>query len=170
MVGLYNADTIPSPGLNGGASNIWSLKSHEYYKRLNSWPTAVTTPDPPTNLSASSRNSGAYLSWNSPSNTGGISITDYIIEFKLTSGSTWEIYNDSQSSSTFINITGLTNDLSYSFRIKSVNGVGESVYSSTASATPTAQVSYDYLYKIINLVYITKIENTIYNIDYDISW
>jgi predicted phage tail protein len=168
MVGLYNADIIPAPGLNGAASNIWSLKSHEYYKRLNSWPTAVTAPDAPTNLSAFSRDSGAYLSWSAPTNTGGISIIDYIIEYKLTSNINWQIYNDSQSSSTFINITGLTNDLSYSFRVKTVNGVGESSYSSIASTIPTSQVSYDYLYKIINLVYIIKIENTIYNLDYDV--
>jgi hypothetical protein len=168
MVGLYNADIIPSPVVNGAGSNIWSLKSYEYYKRLSSWPSSPTLPDPPSNLSASSRNGGAYLSWSAPTNTGGISIIDYIVEYKLTSNSDWQILNDSQSSSTFINITGLTNDLSYSFRVKSVNGVGESLYSAVVSAIPTAQISYDYLYKIINLMYIIKIENTIYNLDYDV--
>jgi hypothetical protein len=168
MVGLYNADIIPSPGLNGAGSNIWSLKSHEYYKRLNSWPSSPTLPDPPGSLSAFSRNGGVYLSWNTPINTGGISVIDYIIEYKLTSNNNWQILNDSQSSSTFINITELINDVSYSFRVKSVNGVGESLPSAVVSAIPTAQILYDYLYTIINLMYIIKIENTIYNLDYDV--
>jgi len=139
MVGLYNADIIPVPGVNTAASNIWSLKSYEYYKRLNSWPSSPTSPGTPTNLSATPGNSQITLSWLAPSDTGGVSITDYIIEFKNNdTDNIWQIFNDGVSSSLSAIITGLTNNNSYSFRIKSVNSIGESAYSSTISATPGA--------------------------------
>lgn len=139
MVGLYNADIIPVSGINGAASNIWPLKGYEYYKRLNSWPSSPTSPGVPTNLSATPGNSQIALSWLAPSDTGGISITDYIIEFKNNdTDNVWVVFNDEVSSSLSAIITGLTDNNSYSFRIKSVNSVGESSYSSTLSATPGA--------------------------------
>jgi hypothetical protein len=139
MVGLYNADIIPVSGVNGAASSIWSLKGYEYYKRLNSWPSSPTSPGIPTSLAATPGNSQITLSWLAPSDTGGISITDYIIEFKNNdTDNIWQIFNDGVSGSLSATITGLTNNNSYSFRIKSVNSIGESSYSSTLSATPGA--------------------------------
>lgn len=139
MVGLYNADIIPVSGVNGAASSIWSLKGYEYYKRLNSWPSSPTSPGVPTSLAATLGNSQITLSWLAPSDTGGISITDYIIEFKNNdTDNIWTIFNDGVSGSLSAVITGLTNNNSYSFRIKSVNSVGESSYSSTLLATPGA--------------------------------
>jgi hypothetical protein len=137
MVGLYNADIIPVSGVNGAASSIWSLKGYEYYKRLNRWPSSPTVPDAPTGLSTTSGNSQISLSWTPPINTGGISIIDYIIEYKNNdTDNTWQIFNDGISSSLSATITGLINNNSYSFRIKSVNSFGESLYSSTVSASP----------------------------------
>jgi hypothetical protein len=139
MVGLYNADIIPVSGVNGAASSVWSLKGYEYYKRLNSWPSSPTSPGVPTSLAASLGNSQITLSWLAPSDTGGISITDYIIEFKNNdTDNIWQIFNDGVSGSLSATITGLTNNNSYSFRIKSVNSIGESSYSSTLLATPGA--------------------------------
>jgi len=139
MVGLYNADVIPVSGINSAASSIWSLKGYEYYKRLNSWPSSPTSPGVPTSLAAALGDSQITLSWLAPSDTGGISITDYIIEFKNNdTNNIWVVFNDGVSSSLAATITGLTNNNSYSFRIKSVNSIGESSYSSTLSATPGA--------------------------------
>lgn len=139
MVGLYNADIIPVSGVNGAASSVWSLKGYEYYKRLNSWPSSPTSPGVPTSLAATPGNSQITLSWLAPSDTGGISIIDYIIEFKNNdTDNIWQIFNDGVSGSLSAIITGLTNNNSYSFRIKSVNSIGESSYSSTLSATPGA--------------------------------
>jgi len=49
---------------------------------------AATTPDPPTNPTATAVSSTQInIFWTSPSNDGGASITGYKIEYKVGSGS-----------------------------------------------------------------------------------
>ncbi len=61
------------------------------------------------------------LSWSAP-NDNGTAITDYTIEFKLSSGSTWGVFNDGVSAATTASITGLTGSTSYDFRVIAYNG------------------------------------------------
>ncbi len=101
------------------------------------YPFVVTVPDAPTSLSANTGNAQAYLYWDPPSNTGGSSITDYIVEYKLSSEpTTWSTFSDGTSTVTYTTVTGLTNNLSYDFRVSAVNAIGTGTASGVATTTP----------------------------------
>ncbi len=101
--------------------------------------TPATIPDAPTNLSATSGNAEVDLDWDAPVSNGGSAITDYVIQYKLSSEpTTWSTFSDGTSTVTTTTVTGLTNELAYDFRVSAVNAVGTSAVSSTDSATPTA--------------------------------
>ena len=101
---------------------------------------ALSVPTAPTSLAtASSENGQSTLTWSVPISDGGASITDYIVEYKLsTEPTTWTTFADGTSASTGAVVTGLANNLIYNFRVSAVNSVGTGVVSSTANATPAA--------------------------------
>ncbi len=106
------------------------------------WGIAVagpTAPDAPTDLGASKGNTLISLSWTAPADNGGSAITDYLVEYKLSSEpTTWTTFADGTSTGTTATVTGLTNDLSYDFRVKAVNAFGTSSASNIATKTPGA--------------------------------
>ena len=51
-------------------------------------------------------------------------IINYKIEYSINSGNTWTILSKESSRALFYNITGLTNGLSYIFRVSAINAVG----------------------------------------------
>jgi len=73
------------------------------------------------------------LSWAAPADSGGLAITDYIVEYS-TDGSTWTTFADGTSPTTGATVTGLDNATSYTFRITATNQLGNS---STATDTAT---------------------------------
>lgn len=78
----------------------------------------------------------AFLSWTAPVN-GGSAITDYIVQYKLTSEpTTWTTFSDGTSTATTATVTGLTNDSSYDFRVLPVNAIGTGAASNIRTATP----------------------------------
>lgn len=98
----------------------------------------VTEPDAPTNLIATAGDSAVGLTWSVPAYNGGASITDYIVEYKLSSEPTaWTTFDDGVSTSLSTTVTGLTNDSAYDFRVSAVNAVGTSAASEVDSATPS---------------------------------
>jgi peptidoglycan hydrolase-like protein with peptidoglycan-binding domain len=94
-----------------------------------------TFPEQVTGLEASGYNQQAQLSWIAPSN-GGASISDYLVEYKLSSDSTWSTFNDGTSTSTTALVTGLTNNLSYNFRVSALNNAGTGNLSTTVTTSP----------------------------------
>lgn len=97
--------------------------------------TPKTVPDAPLIANAVPGNRLVNLSWAAPASNGGSPITDYKIQFRAISGGDWSIFNDTQSANTTGTITGLTNGVSYVFRVAAVNVVGLSVYSAPSAAT-----------------------------------
>ena len=91
-------------------------------------------PDPPTNLIATPGNDQVTLSWTAPANTYGTVITDYIVE--RSTGGSWVTVSDGVSADTFTTVTGLTNGVTYQFRVHAINSIGPSLLSNVASATP----------------------------------
>lgn len=88
-------------------------------------------------LTATGYESKAYLSWTAGSGT----TTDYVIEYKLTSEpTTWTTFSDGVSTTTNVIVTGLTNGLSYDFRITPKNGEVLGTVSSTVTTTPIQRV------------------------------
>ena len=97
----------------------------------------ATVPDQPTGLTATAGNGQVVLTWSTPANNGGSTITDYVVEYKLSNASEWSLFADPVSILTTAMVTGLTNGLSYNFRVSAVNAVGQSEVNS-ASETPTS--------------------------------
>lgn len=102
--------------------------------------TEASVPDAVDDLVATPGDTEVVLAWSAPFN-GGSAITDYVVEYKLTSEPTvWTTFPDGTSASTGATVTGLTNDLGYDFRVKAVNAVGTSAASNVDSATPESGV------------------------------
>jgi len=93
-------------------------------------------PNAPTNLAGTVDDSSILLSWSTPISSGGPAITDYIIEYKLTTGGVWTVFPDGTNTNTTATVTGLSNDNSYTFRVYSVNISGSSIASPTLTITP----------------------------------
>ena len=83
-------------------------------------PTAtLVAPDTPFGLSATPGNQRVMLSWVQPS--GGAALTHY--EYELDGSGTWTSTGSTAPSYT---VMGLTNEQSYSFRVRAVNSAGAS--------------------------------------------
>ena len=94
-------------------------------------PTAtLVAPATPFGLSATPGNQRVILSWTQPS--GGAALTHY--EYELDLSDTWISTGGTAPSHT---VMGLTNDQSYTFRVRAVNRAGASGASGSQSATPT---------------------------------
>jgi len=102
--------------------------------------TLLTVPNAPTNLTAIAGNSQVTLNWIAPTlvlrHENNV-ITDYLIEYKLSSESTWSTFADGTSTSTSATVTGLSNGQSYDFRVSAINDIGTGPPSAIASATLT---------------------------------
>jgi hypothetical protein len=109
----------------GAGSNVEILNVHF----------GVTVPSAITDLAATYGNTQVTLSWTAPNN-GGSAITDYIIEYKLSSDASYTTFSDGTSTTAGATVTGLTNGLSYDFKVSAVNAIGTGTASNVASATP----------------------------------
>jgi len=97
--------------------------------------TPITVPGAINSLSVSAGNTEVGLFWSAPSSNGGSAITDYVIEYKLSSDSDWTIFAEAISTATTIIVTGLTNNLSYDFRVSAVNIAGQGPVNSTSATS-----------------------------------
>lgn len=63
------------------------------------------------------------LNWFTPSDNAGSAFTDYLIQYRTTSGpGAWNTFAHAPSILTSITITGLTNGISYDFQVAAING------------------------------------------------
>jgi titin len=91
--------------------------------------TPFTTPGVPTLNSVSPGDASLTVAFTAPASSGGSAVTGY--EYTLNDGSTWT----SLGSSSPATVTGLTNGVNYSVKIRAVNARGASAASSSLSAT-----------------------------------
>lgn len=137
--------------------------------------TGLFAPLAPVNLAVAIADQSVALSWSPPSSDGGSVITDYIIEYKLTSGGVWATFFDGVTTNATTTVTGLTNDTSYDFRVSAENAIGQGAPSTAVSATPGApaqvlvvSVSDVSIPSIVASVLITNEGVTAY--EYQYSW
>jgi hypothetical protein len=96
--------------------------------------TPSTIPSAIADLTATAGNTQVTLSWTAPNN-GGSSITDYIIQYKLSTVEAYTTFSDGTSTTASAMVTGLTNGLAYDFKVSAINGIGTGTASNVASAT-----------------------------------
>ncbi|KKL12432.1 hypothetical protein LCGC14_2535820, partial [marine sediment metagenome] len=101
---------------------------------------APTVPEGVTNLTGTADNNRVVLSWTAPNNGGSV-ITDYIIEYKEATANNWLTLTGDTGLLTTVEVTGLTNETAYQFRVSSVNVIGVSSVSNVATATPIEAVA-----------------------------
>ena len=99
---------------------------------------SAAVPSIPTNLTAASTagaSGSVTLTWTASSNTP----TDYIIEYSPNAFATNTYrFIDAIDTTVTETVTGLTNGLTYTFRVKGFNGDGTSAASATATAIPVS--------------------------------
>ncbi len=101
---------------------IWEIIENSLYPYLD----FQTIPNAPTNVIATRGNGSATITFVAPVNNGGSPLTDYIIEYKLTTEPTvWTTFTDGVSTNLTTTVTGLTNGLSYDFRVSTLNTFGQ---------------------------------------------
>ena len=110
---------------------------------VSATPTASSTPGTqvpgaPTDLSARAGDGQVSLSWAAPANDGGSEVTGYTVEYLQSSESDWSGASTVSASGTSATVTGLTNGVSYDFRVSATNSVGTGEASAVVSATPVA--------------------------------
>ena len=98
--------------------------------------TPAVVPGVPTNLAATPGDNSAALSWSAPASNGGSAITDYVVQYQLTTGGTWTTFTDGVGTTPATTVTGLANDNSYDFRVYAKNVIGQGSASDVASTTP----------------------------------
>jgi len=93
---------------------------------------SATTPSAPTITSITSCNASATVNFTAPSSNGGSNIINY--EYSTNGGTSWTLLAQPSTSSP-LQITGLTNGTSYNILIRAVNGIGSGASSNTVSTT-----------------------------------
>jgi YVTN family beta-propeller protein len=93
-------------------------------------------PQAPTSFTATPGDSEVDLTWVAPIDTGTLPVTDYVVEYKASSDSTWVAFADGVSTGLSATVTGLTNGTEYDFRVAAVNTLGTGVLSEVQPAIP----------------------------------
>jgi hypothetical protein len=100
--------------------------------------TSACVPGAPTSPYVIATSGQAKFYWTTPASNGGAAVSDYLIEYKLSSASSWTAFSHTASTTTNSIITGLTNGSIYNFRVSAVNSTGTGSVSSTVSGIPSA--------------------------------
>ncbi len=105
---------------------------------MNSFDVGEAVPGQPSGLAAYPYENRAHLRWTPSSGV----VTDYLIEYKLASDSSWTLFAEATSTATSTMVTGLTNGQEYNFRVTGVNDSGLSASSTQATTTPAYLMSF----------------------------
>jgi alpha-tubulin suppressor-like RCC1 family protein/predicted RNA-binding protein with TRAM domain len=98
------------------------------------WSSPVGRANLATSLTETHSRTSVTLGWTAPSDTGGLPIYDYQIQYRLQSDSTWITFDDGMSAALSSSVSGLTNGQQYSFRIAPVTIEGVGAYSTEIAA------------------------------------
>ena len=98
---------------------------------------AAIVPAAPTGISGTPAVGSVALSWTAPSNTGGASLSDYIVQYS-TDQTNWTTFADGTSTATTATVTGLTGGTNYYFRVSAVNSAGTGSPVTSTAIAPTA--------------------------------
>jgi hypothetical protein len=92
-------------------------------------------PAAPTGVTGIAGDRQVTVTW-LPGSSGGLEITDYVVQYKSSSDTSWTTFADGTSTATSATVTGLVNGTSYLFQVAAVNAAGEGAYGQSAPVTP----------------------------------
>ena len=96
-------------------------------------------PAPPSNVVAVGNVGSVSLAWSQTYLLIETPVTNYVVQYRADSGG-WQTFDGGESSERYAVVTGLTNGVAYTFRVKAVSEFGETEYSDASnSATPTQE-------------------------------
>ena len=103
----------------------------------------TTAPGSPTGLTVGSiTKSSVALGWVTPADTGGLAVSDYLVETSADNGYSWSPVAHSSSNSTKMTLSNLAGVTTYLVRVsaKNATGVGEAAYETftTLAGSPSA--------------------------------
>ena len=135
---IINSTTglITVTGVAGGTFSTVTVRTtrigYETGTATSSSISSATAATQPTDVSATTAARSAVVSWTAPSDTGGIAITDYAVEYSSTNGETWTAFSHSPSILTSLSITGLLDGTTYLYRVAAINAAGQSLFSTSS--------------------------------------
>jgi titin len=98
--------------------------------------TLATVPSAPRSLAISNLDTTSLLlSWMIPASNGGADITDYKVEFAVGNSNTWTEITHEVSNNLGFDVTGLSPNRAYRFRVSGINSYGRGPTSNIVSAT-----------------------------------
>ncbi|MCA9342384.1 6-bladed beta-propeller, partial [Candidatus Saccharibacteria bacterium] len=111
-------------------TEIWRINGETPPTFLGDEPPEPIVPSAPSNLAVSSGSeSSVGIEWDEPFD-GFSEITDYVIEYKLSSEENWTILSGEVSVDTTATVTGLDfNENAYDVRVAAMNAVGQGEHS-----------------------------------------
>ncbi|MGI9118223.1 MAG: fibronectin type III domain-containing protein, partial [Minisyncoccia bacterium] len=92
-------------------------------------------PEKVTGLTAVGVNKQVLLGWTAPVAIGD-PVTDYVVEYKLSSSDVWEVFDHAASSATKIIVNNLQNSSNYDFKVSAVNSAGQGEASDVVTTNP----------------------------------
>jgi surface protein len=139
-----NTTTGSVSGLN--TNTDYSFKVHAFTNAGSGIASNVLTlitadlPSAPLNLTASAlNNTSVQLSWDTPTSNGGSALTDYVVQYKLSSqgDGSYVTFSDGVSTTRTATLTGLSTN-NYVFRVAAKNVYGTGSYSTPRSFSLTS--------------------------------
>ena len=101
-------------------------------------PAGAATVGPPTSLTGVSGNGQVVLTWTAPTVGANPAISDYTVEYSSSDGAVWTQFIHGASAAVGITVTGLTNNVAYSFKVSAVNSHGTGTESAVISVIPVS--------------------------------
>ncbi len=106
----------------------------------------TTAPGSPTGLTVGSiTKSTVSLGWVTPTDTGGLPVSDYVVETSADNGYSWSLVSHKASNSVKMNLSNLAGATTYLVRVSAQNATatGEAAYETftTLAGTPSAPLS-----------------------------
>jgi subtilisin-like proprotein convertase family protein len=138
-LGVYRINANSSPGRNASSGTFTggrlTDRANNVLQGSTGFTISLTGADAPTNVVANAGDGAANVTWVQPGDDGGADITGYVIQASTDAGRTWRnVVNDTKSSITSTTLPGLTNGLTYVFRVAAITEAGQGVVSSPSNA------------------------------------
>ena len=153
------------------AAGVWRTP-RVLVKVGGSWRAVADRPGRVSTPSVSASVTTLSVSWSSPSSRG-YPITDYDVQYKRTSSSTWLNWSHNGTSRS-TTITGLSSGATYEVRVRAQNAIGEGSYSlsdsdMTAAVPGTPSVSLSRSGSTFTISYTTPASNGATITEYDVE-